>query len=101
MKTKQDLPVPNDILRRQYITKGIYGDMGVNIEEVPRKIFFGSTDRKGYTVKISVVYLNKIMESYIDVEPFFSDYERKIVIERAVEEAKRKMADEINNLIKP
>lgn len=81
--------------QRNYIIKGIYNDITVSVTEQPRATFLRSTDRKGYTLKFKVEYLDKKYEAMTVIEPFYSQDEIKKIIENTKEEAKYKFADMI------
>jgi len=84
-----------EIRRRMYVEKGILDDIVVEVQEKPISTFLGSTDRKGYTLKFTAVYMDKMYQCMTVIEPYFTEKQTEQVIERTKEEAKHKLAEEI------
>jgi len=82
-------------LKNQYIRRGIIKDIKTFATETPEYTFLGSTDRKGYTVKIIGRYLDKEYLAFVNIEPFFSEEKTKELIEVETERAKNQFATKI------
>lgn len=71
-----------DRCKRMYIMDGLAKELKLSVEELPRKTMLGSTDRKGYTLKISASYFDDICEAFVEIQPFYSEEETKDIIEQ-------------------
>lgn len=80
--------------KRSMAIKGILSSIEVvSVKELPRTQMFGSTDRKGYTVQITLSCLGEVCHCFFDIQPWTDNAER--VVEFGKERAKEKFANEI------
>lgn len=83
-----------DEAKRSMAIKGILSSIDVvSVKELPRKTMLGSTDRKGYTVQITLSCLGEDYHCFFDIQPWTANTERVVEIEK--ERAKAKFANEI------
>ena len=75
---------------RRYMIDGIIKDIISYTEEEPKHTFLGSTDRKGYTLKTTLRYMNEYISFYTNVEPYVDMTEE--IVKRIEDKAKHRFA---------
>ena len=91
--TSTDKILALEQIKKDYLRDGILKDMECSVEEKPTTIFLGSTDKKGYIIKISMHCLGEHAETYADIEPWFDRDEVVAIIKLSKEESMNKFAD--------
>ena len=64
----------------------------VKVQEKPKHTFLGSTDRKGYTLLFTATYYEQIYKYETTIEPFYSEEQKKSIIEEYKEKVKYELA---------
>ena len=91
-----------EIKINKYIIDGIVKDIEVKVQEKPKHTFLGSTDRKGYTLLFTATYYEQIYKYETTIEPFYSEEQKKSIIEEYKEKVKYELAKIISaELISP
>lgn len=80
-------------LKRKYLVEGIINDINCSSVEEYKTFVFGSSDRKGYTVKTTCKWLSEQIDTFTEIQPF--DGAIPEIIERVEKESKYKCAEMI------
>ena len=80
-------------IKEVYLREGIIKNIECSVKEKPTSTFLGSTDKKGYTIEIHMMYLGESSKAYTHIEPWYSKEIVDSMIERAKEEATFKFAN--------
>jgi hypothetical protein len=79
--------------KRSFIIEGLIKRITINTTEKPIHTRLGSTDRKGYTLQITMQYLDEHSKAFVDVQPY--EEMNTEIVKRMEEEAKYKFANEL------
>jgi len=82
-------------IKKNYLRDGIIKNIECSVKEISTKTFFGSTDKKGYIVKISMSWLDDYSSTYINIEPWHDKDEVLSMIKLAKEKSVYKFADSL------
>ena len=82
-ETKQDIA-------RKYIVAGITKDIISIVGELVSQYLFGSTNRKGYTIKTTLCWHDESIITYTKVEPYMEMNEK--IVDEMTNEAKNAFA---------
>lgn len=83
--------------KSRYIREGIVRDINVSVEEEHNITRLGSSDRKGYTLKLTATYLEESYTAYLVIEPFYSQERTDRAIKKAEEDVRQSFALRIYN----
>jgi len=82
-------------IKKNYLRDGIIKNIECSVKEIPTKTAFGSTDKKGYIVEISMRWFSDYSSTYINIEPWLDKDEVAYMIKLAKEESVYKFADSL------
>lgn len=75
------------------LTKHAVETMSCSSQEMPRKTFLGSTDRKAYTVKTVLQWRDQTMTTVTEIDPWVKNADE--IIKEVEETSKHKFANEL------
>ena len=82
-------------IKKNYLRDGIIKNIECSVKERPTKTSYGSTDKKGYIVEISMSWLDNYSSTYINIEPWYDKDEVLSMIKLEKEESIFKFADSL------
>ena len=78
-------------IEHKLLTEGVLRMITCHTKELPRTTMFGSTDRKSYTVEISLAFNDQQQTAYVEIDPWATNSHE--IVADAEENAKHKFAD--------